>query len=223
MTLDERIRDRLDAARALAVPIKELSEADRSLLTSHLLQLGPEDRYLRFGNPLADAPIERYVDGIDFAAATVFGVFDDHLKLVAAGHFAPYLPEAAARLPGQTKPSLAEFGLSVAESARGRGLGTALFVRAATHARNLGISTLFMHCLTQNMAMMRIARRAGMEISYAAGEADAFVTLAPADAASVMREAMQQQIALFDFAFKQQLLSARGLSPVTGTPEVVSS
>jgi hypothetical protein len=68
-----------------------------------------------------------------------------------------------------------------------------------------------MHCLTQNKAMMRIARKAGMEISFSAGEADAYVTLAPADAASVIREAMQEQIALFDFAFKQQVLNSRGL------------
>jgi RimJ/RimL family protein N-acetyltransferase len=210
MTLEERIRDRLDAARALAIPIKELSLADRPLYAKHLLELGAEDRYLRFGNPLSDETIERYVRGIDFDQATVFGIFNDNLKLVAAGHFAPHSIEAGA---GQAdrKITTAEFGLSVAEEARGKGMGTALFVRASTHARNLGIANLFMHCLTQNKAMMRIARKAGMEISFSAGEADAYVTLAPADAASVIREAMQEQIALFDFAFKQQVLNSRGL------------
>jgi GNAT superfamily N-acetyltransferase len=180
-------------------------------LLAHLLELGPSDRYLRFGNPLSDEIIAGYVAGIDFDKATVFGVFEDDLSLCAAGHFAPNSPEADPEAGEDARASVAEFGLSVAESARGRGIGTALFVRASTHARNLGISTLFMHCLTQNRAMMRIARRAGMEIFYEAGEADAYVTLAPADAASVMREAMQEQIALFDFALKQQLLSSRSL------------
>jgi RimJ/RimL family protein N-acetyltransferase len=214
MTLDERIRDRLDAARVLAIPIKELGAADRPLLLEHLLGLGAEDRYLRFGNPLSDATIEHYVDGINFNEAAVFGIFDDDLALMAAGHFAPHVNHATPPGIAEAKPTVAEFGLSVAERARGRGLGTALFVRASTHARNLGITTLFMHCLTQNKAMMRIARKAGMEISHSAGEADAYVTLAPADAASVMREAMQEQIALFDFAVKQQLLNSRGMHPV---------
>jgi hypothetical protein len=113
MTLEERIRDRLDAARALAIPIKELSLADRPLYAKHLLELGAEDRYLRFGNPLSDETIERYVRGIDFDQATVFGIFNDNLKLVAAGHFAPHSIEAGA---GQAdrKITTAEFGLSVA-------------------------------------------------------------------------------------------------------------
>jgi RimJ/RimL family protein N-acetyltransferase len=219
MSLDERIRDRLDAARALAIPIKELTEADCPLLLAHLVELGPEDRYLRFGNPLSNATIEHYVQGIDFRDSTVLGVFDDELRLVAAGHFARQRPSTAPGSNGQAESSVAEFGLSVSGQARGRGIGTALFVRAAIHARNLGISTLFMHCLTQNRAMMRIARKAGMEISYAAGEADAYVALAPADAASVMREAMQEQIALFDFAFKQQLLNSRTLLGKTSAAE----
>lgn len=208
MTVEERIRERLDAARALAIPIKELVASDRALLLGHLTSLGPSDRYLRFGNPLNDAAIAAYVERIDFTRDTVLGVFDDNLDLRAAGHFA-FLPDAEAgeALAGR----VAEFGLSVAEAARGRGIGTALFVRASVHARNLGVSTLFMHCLIQNDAMMRIARRAGMEICVGYGEADAYLKLEPADAASVIREAMQEQIALFDYAFKQQLLSARTL------------
>lgn len=199
--------DRLDLARALATPIRELAEGERSLYLAHLLALGDQDRYLRFGSPLSDLAIETYVSRIDLANDTIFGIFDDALNLAAAGHFAPISDRAddAKELP---RPS-AEFGLSVAANARGKGLGTALFLRAAAHARNLNIGMLFMHCLSENRAMMRIARKAGMEIHQTHGETDAYLTLEPGDIASAIEEGVQRQIALFDFAVKRQLLIAR--------------
>jgi RimJ/RimL family protein N-acetyltransferase len=199
---------RLNMARLHAVPVRALTKSDRALLLEHLLDLGPDDRYLRFGNPLSDQIIRQYVASINFDSDLVLGVYNDGLTLDAAGHFAP-LPEKE----DATAPKSAEFGLSVAANARGRGLGTALFVRAATHARNSGINLLYMHCLTQNQAMMRIARRAGMHISASFGEANAHLTLPPADSASRVAEAMHQQIGLFDYALKKQLSSWRTLWP----------
>ncbi len=205
MSEHEQMRERLDLARALAVPIKELSVSERPLLKQHLLALGAEDRYLRFGNPLSDQTIADYVDGIDFSRDVLFGVFDEGLELVAAGHFAHLTGRNTVEHAGLC----AEFGLSVDQKARARGLGTALFVRAATHARNLGVTTLFMHCLIQNKAVMRIARKSGMQVTSQAGQADAYITLGPADATSVVCEAVQEQIAVFDYAIKQQLFNAR--------------
>jgi RimJ/RimL family protein N-acetyltransferase len=197
---------RLDLARALGTPIKELGESERPLYYAHLASLGEQDRYLRFGSPLSDAAIESYVERIDFSTDTLFGVFDDALNLAAAGHFAPINTREE-----EDDPRLrsAEFGLSVSEGARGKGLGTALFLRAAAHARNLGIGMLFMHCLSENRAMMHIARKAGMEIQQTHGEADAYLALKPGDIASAIEEGVQRQIALFDFAVKRQLLIAK--------------
>ena len=196
----------IDPVRLHAVPVLELTEADRPNLLEHLLALDQSDRYLRFGNPLSDAVIHQYVESIDLVNDVVFGVFHEDLTLDAAGHFA-HLPSAPSPVPRAS----VEFGLSVAARARGRGLGTALFVRAATHARNRGVSVFFMHCLTQNKAMMRIATRAGMKISASYGQADAYLTLEPGDAASRVAEAMHEQIGLYDYAFKQQRLSLRRL------------
>jgi RimJ/RimL family protein N-acetyltransferase len=203
---------RLDMARLHAVPVRALTASDRALLLEHLLDLGQDDRYLRFGNPLSDQIIRQYVTSINFETDLVLGVYNDNLTLDAAGHFAP-LPVNA----DSAESKSAEFGLSVAATARGRGLGTALFVRAATHARNSGINILYMHCLTQNKAMMRIARRAGMHISASFGEADAHLTLAPADSASRVAEAMHQQIGLFDYAMKKQLCNWRSQWPFSVT------
>ena len=196
----------LDLARASGTPIKELGESERPLYLAHLVSLGEQDRYLRFGSPLSDSAIERYVAQIDFTTDTLFGAFDDTLNLTAAGHFAPIPDRVEAGEPIQRS---AEFGLSVSADTRGKGLGTALFLRAAAHARNLGIGMLFMHCLSENRAMMRIARKAGMDIQHAHGEADAYLTLKPGDIASAIEEGVQRQIALFDFAVKRQLLIAR--------------
>ena len=196
----------IDFARAFATPIKELKESERPQILAHLVELGSEDRYLRFGSPLSDWAIGEYVAAIDFSTNTVFGVFDDNLKLVAVGHFAPV---TSADEADPTAHSAAEFGLSVSVSARGKGMGTTLFLRAAAHARNLDVETLFMHCLTQNKAMMRIAQKAGMDIRHSYGEADAYLALPPGDAASAFEEALQRQVAIFDFAVKRQVLAAR--------------
>lgn len=206
-------RPAIDRRRAGATPIRELGPSERPLFLAHLLALGPDDRYLRFGNPLSDEAIGRYVARIDLSVDTVFGIFDDALLLAAAGHFSP-MPTATSG--DEALGRCAEFGLSVATDARGRGLGTALFLRAAGHARNLAIRSLFMHCLSENRAMMRIARNAGMEIQQTCGEADAYLTLAPGTMATAIEEGVQRQIALFDFAVKRQLLRARRTFDATG-------
>ena len=80
--------------------------------------------------------------------------------------------------------------------------GTALLARASEHARNRHRNRLYMHCLAENAAMMRIARRAGMSIVIDTGEADAHLALPPANPASVTNEFITDQLALFDFALK---------------------
>jgi hypothetical protein len=69
-----------------------------------------------------------------------------------------------------------------------------------------------MHCLTENKAMMRIARKADMQIVTEAGEADAYLRLPPADATTIAREMMDERVALFDVALKAQLVAAKRLA-----------
>jgi len=101
---------------------------------------------------------------------------------------------------------------------RGRGIGGALLARAHTHARNWGVRTLFMHCLTENAAMMHLARRQGMEIVTASGEADAWLKLPPADASSHFEELVDQRVALFDHALKIQLRNVRRIAGAVTAP-----
>ena len=96
-----------------------------------------------------------------------------------------------------------ELGLSVDTAFRGRGCGAALLSRGVLHAANRGCGALYMHCLSENSVMMRLAARAGLKTVVAAGEADARMTLNQAHG-SALREAMEEQFALVDYLLKQQ-------------------
>ncbi|HEY5897091.1 MAG TPA: GNAT family N-acetyltransferase [Burkholderiales bacterium] len=182
-------------------PVRELVEADRPALERHLLALEGEDRRLRFGSPMADVAVQRYVAGINFETDAVFGVFNDELELLAAAHL------ARAR-------EYAELGVSVLPGQRNRGLGAALLARAVMHARNWAVGELFMHCLKENTAMMHLARKQEMRIVTECGEADAWLKLPRPDAGTFLGEVFAQRLGLFDFALKSQRANTRRLLEV---------
>lgn len=147
--------------------IERLEDADRLSLVRHFKSLSPEDRRLRFGLPVSDEHIERYVRGLDFERAHVYGVRtgnDD--EWLGIGHL-------------DDGGGLTELGLSVLPSARGHGLGAAIFRYAVGQAARKGVSRLYMHFLTSNKSIASIARKAGMTIQSEAGEADAFLLVPP--------------------------------------------
>ncbi|MDR7048093.1 RimJ/RimL family protein N-acetyltransferase [Duganella sp. 3397] len=183
------------------VLVKQLHPRDRRRMRRHFLDLEPADRLLRFGTELPDEQIERYVAGIDFSRDIVFGVYNRVFRLVAVGHLA-FAPRDAAKEAVTDKARVAEFGVSVSRSARGIGVGSKMFERAAIHCRNNDVDTLYMHCLSSNKTMMHIAKKAGMEIHREYGEADAYLKLLPADPSSVMQEALDEQFATLDYTFK---------------------
>ena len=181
------------------IHIRELSKLEQPALERHFLALGSKDRRLRFGTGMNDFAVRNYVKRIDFENDAVFGVLDDELRLVGAAHLG--------RGDGH-----AELGVSVLPGHRRRGIGSALLARAHMHARNWGVRALFMHCLTENAAMMHLARKQGIDIVTAAAEADVWLKLPPADAASYMGAVFQQRVALFDSALKGQRASARRIA-----------
>ena len=189
-----------------SVYVKELSEKDRHRILRHFLALEESDRLLRFGTYLPDAMIEKYVEGIDFSRDKVFGVMSHHFRLVGVGHlaFAPRSEDDDVT----DKDTIAEFGVSVSKTARGKGVGAKLFERGAIHCRNADVDTLYMHCLSSNQTMIHIAKKAGMEIHREYGEADAYLKVVPADAVSVLREAVQEQVASIDYTIKANTRAA---------------
>lgn len=197
------------AAEKPAVRVKELSERDRRRLLNHFLALDESDRLLRFGAVLPDELITRYVQMLDFSRDTVFGVYNDNLALVGVGHLAFAPKEAMPVLSDAThKERIAEFGVSVSASARGMGVGSKLFERAAIHCRNEDVDTLYMHCLSSNQTMIHIAKKAGMEIHRDYGESDAYLRLTPANPGTMLAEAVEEQIAAFDYTVKANAKAA---------------
>jgi hypothetical protein len=93
-----------DAAKP-TIRVKELSERDRRRLLMHFLALDNSDRLLRFGTVLPDELITRYVQHLDFSRDTVFGVYDDNLRLTGVRECA-WLGDrlAAVRARGDSLP-----------------------------------------------------------------------------------------------------------------------
>ena len=149
------------------VAVQHLNPRHREDIARHLLRLPEEDRRLRFGRHMRDDMIREYVDGINFERDRVFGVQDADLNLIGFAHLA---------LDPATR--VAELGVSVDPSARGKGYGFALLERVVLHATNLGYRVLFIYCLAENGIMMHLARKAGLTLVVEAGEADARLTLA---------------------------------------------
>jgi len=188
------------------VPIRSIGPGQVERIEAHLLALEPHDRYLRFGYAANDEQIQRYVAQLNFDRDELFGIFNRKLELIAMAHLAFSLD------PKYT--SCAEFGVSVAKSARGRGYGSRLFERAVMHARNEGVNMLFIHALSENTAMLKIARHAGAVIERDGSESEAHLRLPPADFDSRVTEMVNQQVAITDYHFKAQAKQFWGLLSV---------
>ncbi|WP_280154249.1 GNAT family N-acetyltransferase [Piscinibacter sp. XHJ-5] len=179
------------------VPVRSLSARHRPRIVAHLLSLNEHDRYLRFGHPASDEQIARYVDTLDFDRDEMFGIFNRRLEIIAMAHLA-YTPPSAPANPR----SMAEFGVSVRHKARGRGYGGRLFEHAAMHARNRRVDTLFIHALSENTAMLKIARKAGALVERSGSESEAWVKLPGESFATRFGEMLETQAAEIDYRLK---------------------
>ena len=93
-------------------------------------------------------------------------------------------------------PSLA---FRCSAQARGRGYGARLFDRAVMHARNEGVSLMFIHALSENTAMLKIARNAGAMVERDGSETEAYLQLPPATLDSRMTEMVEDRFAQTDY------------------------
>lgn len=178
------------------VPIRTLSPRYKPRMVRHLLALPAQDRYLRFGYVATDEQIARYVGGLDFERDEILGVFNRRLELVAMAHLAYTLDPQWA--------SCAEFGVSVSAHQRGKGLGSRLFGHAVVHARNQGVRLLFIHALSENVAMLKIARQAGARVQRDGSESEAYLALPQATLDSQISGLVQDQMAELDYQLKLQ-------------------
>ena len=178
------------------VPIRSLSPRHKPRSARQVRALPNADRYLRFGYAATDEQIERYVQGLNFERDEIFGVFNRRLELVAMAHLAYSVDPKWA--------TCAEFGVSVSPHQRGKGLGAKLFAHAVMHARNQGVNLLFIHALSENVAMLKIARHAGAVVQRDGSESEAYLSMPQATLDSQLNGLMQEQMAELDYQLKMQ-------------------
>jgi len=183
------------------VPIRSLGPRHRDRISTHLASLDERSRYLRFGYAATDAQIHRYVDMIDFEQDEIFGIFNRRLELIALAHLAHRDGD-----PSRGREASSEFGVSVLPQARGRGFGRRLFEHAMLHARNRGVQTIFIHALSENTAMLRIAKGAGAIVERAGSESQAWLRLPPDSFASHLDEVIGERAAELDYQWKLHAL-----------------
>lgn len=184
------------------VPIRALSSRHRRRIAIHILALPEHDRYLRFGYVATDEQVQKYVNGLDFKRDEIYGIYNRRLQLIAMAHLA--------FSSDPNNPNCAEFGVSVSADARGKGLGTRLFERAILHARAENIDMIFIHALSENTAMLKIARKAGALVESFGGEVEAHLQLPAQDFSdrveNAVKNAVEDGLGELDFRLKLRAL-----------------
>ena len=176
-------------------PIKLSSDLQRKEVIAHFLSLPKEDLRLRFGYTPTDTIIEKYVnDTWDKPDNSWYGMYyADREGVVATLHIA------------QMDSETAELGFTVSSDLRRRGNGDALFKRGVTWAKSRGIKRLFMHCLSENVPIQRIAKNNGMHVvRLIAGEAEADLAL-PYDPTAIVHQVLLDSMAIYDMMLVNQL------------------
>jgi GNAT superfamily N-acetyltransferase len=199
------------AASWVWVPIRSLGPRHRERIIAHFLALDVPDRYLRFGYAATDSQISKYVDMLDFEHDEVFGIFNRRLELIAMAHLAH-----SVAAPTKDSPAVSEFGVSVLPQARNRGFGRRLFEHAMLHARNRGVETLLIHALSENKAMLKIARNAGAIVVRQGSESDARLKLPPDNLASHVGEVFGERAAEIDYRLKVRARQVSGILDAIG-------
>lgn len=152
-----------------------------------------EDLRLRFGYAITDDFIIKYIDDTwDNPNDQWFAVFESPEKVIATVHVSKYDGEA-------------EMGCTVEEEYRNHGLGNALFRRGATWAGKFGIRKIYMHCLSENEAIQKIAKKNSMSVvTIGPGEREAKVTLPYVDFTAPYRDAAYDRMAIYDSIIRTQ-------------------
>jgi GNAT superfamily N-acetyltransferase len=188
-------QEQLHKTEGVLIPIAPLTQEHVPEILQHLFSLSEHDRYLRFGYTATDEHVKRYVAGLNFERDEIYGIFNADLAIIAMAHLALMKDEGRA--------FSSEFGVSVAAYARGRGYGARLFERAVIHARNEKVYQMYIHALSENAPMIRIARKGGAKIERDGSETEAFLRLPKRDLDSRVTEFVADQYAKTNYSIKE--------------------
>jgi hypothetical protein len=90
-------------------------------------------------------------------------------------------------------------------------LGAKLFDHAVVHARNEGVHMLFIHALSENSAMLRIAKSAGARVERDGSESEAYLQLPAANLDSQVTQIVNEQMSEVDYQFKAKAKQFRDI------------
>jgi GNAT superfamily N-acetyltransferase len=160
--------------------VRKLWIGETAAYRDHLLRLDKESRHRRFSGAVSDDVIARH-------AATA-----DDLGTVVHGFFVEGVLRGAAELRhinGMFSRE-AEVAFSIEQPWQSHGVGTALLERTLLTARNRGITSLRMDCLTENRRMQQLARKFEADLKFDFGSVVGEVDPSRFTPLSVMRELM---------------------------------
>ncbi len=166
--------------------IRRLWPGDRPAVLDYFQRLDPETRANRFMGPVGEAGTRAYAERAVTAEGLVVGAFVDGV-LRGLGELRP-----AGTPHGFMLGAEAEAAFAVERDFRRRGIGTALFGRIASAARNRGVGTLHVRCLDRNKPMLRLAAKLGADLHRSACETRGDLRLAQATPFSLWYESIAE-------------------------------
>jgi GNAT superfamily N-acetyltransferase len=177
---------------------RKLLPTEIRLFQDHLLRLSPDDRASRFAGSLSDIAVAAYARRFDWLTGALLGCFVDGMLRGAA--------EVRWLDPGIGWR--AELAVTVEEKWQDEQIGTELLRRSIALARNRGLKSLYMVCLTDNRRMQAIARKFEGELVFAESQVEADIVLPFPTQLTLLAEAMGDSVA-FASAWWEQLAAAR--------------
>jgi GNAT superfamily N-acetyltransferase len=180
--------------------VRRLLDHEYSKYRKHLKQLDSNSRYLRFGIPIRDESIDLLCDQIEqnHQRHILFGIENADLELIAVGHIA--LDEKM------------ELAFSVLKEYQGQGMGSRLMKRCIQWCRTHGILEGMMVCLSHNSVIKHLCVKYGIHMTNEYGETLANIRLDPADPGTYFEEAVDRNVAIFDYIAKRAFRPRRQLT-----------
>ncbi len=140
--------------------------ADKHSLKEHFNKLSEEDKYLRFGYMIKNDAVDKYIDSTYLSTNHVWYAVHFEGRIIATSHVII-----------DTNNSLSEFGLTVDQYYRGRGIAKKLFAASLELCKEHKIKKIILFCLAQNMVMRHIAKQFGSVATNASDVTESHINL----------------------------------------------
>ncbi len=189
---------------------RKLLPSELPQFRDHLLRLSPYDRHARFSGGVGPAYIEQYCRKFDWLTGILIGAFEDgQLRGVA---------ELRWLEPGFGRR--AEVAITVEEAHQDQGVGTELLRRTIVHARNRGLTSIVMLCLTDNGRVQSIIRKFEGDLAFAQGQVEADIAVPFPTQFTLIDEALGDSVAFAAQWWETVAQLAAGMPLPDVTPRV---